>query len=496
MRRVLSPDEMRELEARYMASSATPSIELMERAASKVARRVKALAPEAGRIAIFACGPGGNGGDGLAAARLYAKMEGRSIVLSLADEADLKGDALHNFRRAKAEKDVAFASLHELDRLPTPAVWVDAMYGIGLKRPLSGGALAIAKRMEEDRVRGAKVLAIDIASGLCGGTGKALGLAVRATDTVTFETAKLGHLLNDGLDLTGALDTQSIGIPEALIPAGAPRWAGMEDVKARIKPRARNSHKGTYGHLLIVAGSPGMAGAAVLATLAALQSGAGLVTLMCPEAVLPIAQGLAPCAMCVALPEKDGAVDALQTALHKKTALVIGPGLTTQVPPGIISLALASGLPAVLDADALNLIAMDGALRSLIRPHHVLTPHPGEAARLLGRAIDSPVDAARALRELGGAVILKGASSVIAGDDLTLRTAGCSGLAKGGSGDVLSGIVGALLAQGYDAEDAAWMGAVVHGRAGELAAADKGEMGMTALDVAANLYKVWQYACQ
>lgn len=487
---------MRDMERRYFAASGVSSLELMERAAAGVVRVLHGMSGAAERIAIFACGPGGNGGDGFAAARLHARHGGKAIVVPLCPEAALTGDARANCALARTTPGVAFADLADLERLPLPAVWVDALFGIGLKRPLAPECLPLERRMAEDAARGARVLAVDIASGLSADTGRALGEAVRATDTVTFECPKAGHLLEDGLDLTGRLHVVPIGIPEDMRPSDALLHPSIEDVRSRLKPRVRNSHKGSYGHLLIVAGSRGMAGAAALTALGALGSGAGLVTVACPESIVPVIQSVAPCAMCLPLPERDGAIapaalEPLERLIAGASALAVGPGLTTRAAPEVLRRLLESDLPAVVDADALNLMARDRSLLALLRPRHVLTPHPREAERLLGTRPPGPIEGATALRALGAVALYKGAASVIAGDARYIRTDGTPGMAKGGTGDVLTGIIGALLAQGYPPTEAAFMGAVAHGAAGERAAARLGAMAMSARDLAGHLHEAW-----
>ena len=243
-------------------------------------------------------------------------------------------------------------------------------------------------------------------------------------------------------------------------------------------------------------------GAAALCATAALRSGAGLVTLACPASLVPIAQVLAPCAMALPLAEADGAIAAgavgpLEAALMGKHAFACGCGLSRRAAPEVVRLLLGCGLPGVFDADALNLIAESDDLKELLQPHHLLTPHPGEAARLLGRAVTDPVADARALSDLGCQALLKGATSVVCVDGQPwLSASGCAGMAKGGSGDALTGLTGALIAQ-YAASGTAMTGAAlarcaavaseIHGRAGELAQARMGARGMCATDLVAAL---------
>ena len=271
----------------------------------------------------------------------------------------------------------------------------------------------------------------------------------------------------------------------------------MNDLRAALLPRARDAHKNDFGHLLIIAGSHGMAGAALIATAAALRSGVGLTTVACPQSLLPIVQIAQHCAMCVPLPEEEGAiaegaVPILEGALAGKTALAIGCGLSLRADAGVVRWALSCGLPAALDADALNRIARDGSLRALLRPRHVITPHPGEAARLLGRSARPCPEDARALNALGCVALLKGAASYIAGENDWMSASGSVGMAKGGSGDALTGVLGALLAQGYPPETAAWMASEIHGLAGERAAKRLGIVSMTPQDTVDALPDVFQ----
>lgn len=498
MRIILSPDEMRSLEARYFEETGVASETLMERAAQGVVEALnQRLHGAQGRRALFACGPGNNGGDGYAAARLFADRGGRALVLTMGDPERQKGDALKNLKRIQAYPGVEFTDFERVMKGERPDAWVDALFGIGLSRPVEGEFAALMERMERDRRQGSLVLAVDIPSGLDGRSGRVLGTAVRADVTVSFECAKWGHLLNDGLDLCGDLRVCPIGIPHHMLPVDALREFENQDFEALLPRRRRNSHKGIYGNLLLIAGSVGMAGACILAAGAAMRSGVGLISVACPASIVPIVQQAAPCATCLSLKEERGAISReaipeLERAIKGKDALAVGPGLSTRTAPQVVEWALKTGLPAVLDADALNLISQDPDLKALLRPHHVITPHPGEAARLLGRAMGDPVADVRALRDLGPVALLKGASSLICGDKITLSAQGSVGMASGGSGDVLTGIAGALLAGGMEPERAAFLASAIHGRAGEYAEAQWGQVSMTALDQIENLSRVFQ----
>ena len=302
MQSLITPAAMKAMEQRYFTGTGTSSIDLMERAARALC---DSLLRRFGRneTVAFACGPGGNGGDGYACARLYAQMGGKALIFSAGQPRT--PDAIENLNRARTVG-VPEATMEAISE--APGVWVDALYGTGLSRAPEGLAAALIRRMNRDRARGSKTVAVDIPSGLNGATGAAFQPCVRADVTVTFQFAKAGHWLGDGLDVTGDLEMADIGIPAQFFPKNLAGLMESADVRAFLPRRPRNLHKGQNGHLMIVAGSFGMAGAAVLCARAALRSGAGLVTVACPESVVPILQTLAPCAMCVPLPEADGAL--------------------------------------------------------------------------------------------------------------------------------------------------------------------------------------------
>ena len=492
---LITPAAMRAMEQRYFAETGTPSVALMERAAEALCELLLRRYG-AGRRVFIACGPGGHGGDGYALARLYQAAGGRCSVVAAAPAAT--PDAVENRRRALA------AGVSEGVGDEAPEIWVDALFGTGLSRAPSGAFADWIARMNADRARGSAVVAVDIPSGLDGGTGRAWERCVTADVTCAFQYAKPGHFLSDGLDVCGEVETPDIGIPPAFYPQGMPELMTEADVAAALPPLRRNRHKGDNGHLLIVAGSMGMAGAAALCAEAALRCGAGLVTVACPESVVPILQTLVPCAMALGMPERDGALSpdaapALRKALEGKDAAVCGCGLSRRAAPEAVRAVLESGLPAVLDADALNLIAADDALRAALRPRHLITPHPGEAARLLGRRVTDPIEGALALRKLGCQALLKGATTVIpVADCPRLSASGGPGMAKGGSGDCLSGILGALVAQAARAsapEGAALahlaaVGSELHGLSGELAQSRQGVRGMLSRDLVCALPEV------
>ena len=476
---LLTPRQMADMERRFYAASGTRSIALMERAAREFTN-VLLQEVRAGETAFFACGPGGNGGDGLASARM-AQQAGVHATAVLAGEV-LSPDARENLERARLAG-VRILPFCEWDASREPDVWIDALYGTGLSRAPEGAARELIRAMNRSA---APVYAVDIPSGLDGLSGAAYDPAVRAKRTVSFQTAKTGHFLADGLDRTGRLTVRDIGIPDSLLPED---YALLADAEVLREEPRRNVHKGVNGHLLLIAGSVGMAGAAALAAGAALKSGAGLVTVACPEEIVPVVQVLAPCAMCAPLPSMDGALSPeaarrLPGLFAGKRAVAVGCGLSGRCAEAVVRCVLESDLCVVLDADALNLIAKHD-LCGLLAPRHVITPHPGEARRLLGRAPADPLSDARALAEWGCTAVLKGASRVIcAGRETYVSATGAAGMAKGGSGDVFTGVVGAVLCRDGRVEPGRIAAAAeIHGLAGALAQKALGSRGMTARDI-------------
>ncbi|MEE1201020.1 MAG: NAD(P)H-hydrate dehydratase, partial [Christensenellales bacterium] len=330
-----------------------------------------------------------------------------------------------------------------------------------------------------------------------GSTGAAFDPCVRADATVTFQYLKTGLCLADGLDVCGAVTLADVGFPRTGFGPMDGWLLESADLPGLLPTRPRNLHKGRCGHLLIVAGAMGMAGAAVMCARGALRSGAGLVSIACPLSIVPVLQALVPQAMCIPLPEQEGVVapeaaPVLRHALSGKTAAVVGCGLSRRAAPEAVLSVLESGLPAVIDADGLNLLSESPALLAALRPHHILTPHPGEAARLLTALPDgcqesaSPLEIVRKLGKLGATVLYKGAACIAFSPEATyISASGCSGMAKGGSGDVLSGILGALLAEPSSRAPAltAALASELHGLSGERAQARYGNRSMNAMDI-------------
>ncbi len=494
--RLVTAEEMRALDRHTIATLGVPAELLMENAGRVVASEVLRLR-RAGATVWVACGPGNNGGDGLVIARHLHAWGVPVAVWLLGDAERLAGDAAANLRRARAFG-VPFAPA----LTPVPGdVIVDALFGTGLGRPLAGDAAAAVARIAAARPT-CPVLAVDLPSGLHADTGQPLGAALQADVTVTLGLPKLGLVLEPGRTLAGRIVVGRIGIADHApgVPAAAELWTRAAAARG-LPERPRAGHKGSFGHVLVAAGSRGKTGAAVLAALGASRVGAGLVTIATPASCQPVLAAKTTEAMTAALPESDGefareAEKALLELAAARDVVVLGPGIGRAASTGalVLRLARAFAAPLVLDADAL--FAFQGQL-GLLRERTaatVLTPHPGEAATLLGCSAAEVnrdrVGAARELAKSSGAVaLLKGPASLIARPDgqLIVNPTGGPLLAAGGTGDVLAGMVGGFLAQGVDAFAATALAAFVHGAAGDALAARFGAVGALASELAAAL---------
>lgn len=454
MKYAITPDAMRQAEQAAFAAG-VPSLLLMETAARAAFEVLRGLLPAGGR-AVFLCGPGNNGGDGLAMARMWRLAGGEArIVLPQAPKTP---DAQTNLRYAQA---LGIPIAAGVDGLDGPDAIVDALFGTGFQGALaqdSAAGLLIAWA----NAQGCPIVAVDIPSGMDGLSGAAAGACVRATETVTFHCAKQGLLLTARPEQVGRLTVADIGLPPA--QAGI-LYAEAADLPRLLPPRRANAHKGDCGRVLIYAGSEGMAGAAGMAALACLRAGSGLVTVLCPRAIMPILQKTAPNAMCRAVEEHP---------VLAADVLLMGCGLGENEDTWREIMRLhGADIPAVWDAGALNLLAR----RPLpLGEKTFITPHVGEAARLLGCAAaevmaDMPAAARRLSQLYHCNVVLKSAVTVICTADgrLALNAVGSPALAKGGSGDALSGILASLLGQGLEPLAAMQAACLWHGLAGRLA---------------------------
>ena len=491
---------------RWTIEHGTPGHVLMERAGAGTARVLRERLRRPRGPVVVVCGRGNNGGDGFVVARHLRRARVPVEVWLAARPEEVRGDAarmLAAWRRARGAVR-ALATPADVEalarRLARAAAVVDALFGTGLNAPVAGVAAAVIAAIN---ACGAPVLAVDIASGLSADTGAPLGAAVRATVTATFGYPKVGQLMYPGVEHTGLLAVVDIGIPREALAAVAPGTVLLEseEVGAHLPPRRRDAHKGDFGHVLVIAGSRGKTGAALLAAQAVARSGAGLTTLAVPATLQAVLEAQVREAMTAALADTgDGAAAladgaAASALLADRGAVVCGPGLgqasaTRELIRHVVRQCTA---PLVLDADGLNAVAGTSVLRDRPGPT-VITPHPGEMARLSGgdtaRVQADRLGAARAFaRAERVVVVLKGARTVIASPvgATAICPTGNPGMASGGTGDVLAGVIGALLAQGLAAYDAAALGVFAHGAAGDAVAARQGEVGLLASDLLAEL---------
>ncbi|MGA2192046.1 MAG: NAD(P)H-hydrate dehydratase, partial [Nitrospirota bacterium] len=451
------------------------------------------------KFAVF-CGKGNNGGDGLVIAR-HLHNRGAKLKIFLFSE-DMKGDALTNLgiaRKMSLDIKVISSDLRaETSDAAHADLVIDAIFGTGLSSEITEPYKAAILMINANARR---VVSVDMPSGVDSDSGRIMGSAVNASLTVTLGLPKRGLYFYPGAQNAGDIRVVDIGIPsgaveEADIPASL---LTREQVKGLVPARLPDSNKGTFGHLLMLAGSAGKTGAAVLGAMAALRAGAGLVTVGVPESLNDVFEEKLTEEMTVPLPEtpertlSSGALDKILDILEGKTAVAIGPGLTTNKDTAklVAELLPRIKIPMLIDADGLNILSLDETPLKNVKAPVVLTPHPGEMGRLLGvltREVqaDRPKAALELAQEYGVTVVLKGARTLIAGPsgDFYVNPTGNPGMATAGTGDVLTGIIGSFMAQGLSGMDAAKIGVYVHGMAGDIAAADKGQAGLVAGDLA------------
>ena len=500
--KLVTSDAMRAIDRECIDNLGIPGLELMEKAGVGsvrfLERRVGSLNGQ--RVTII-CGKGNNGGDGFVMARELKERGAEVSVYLVGRCAEVSGDARVNLERLGPQEVV---ELHEaedaeqaLAAMRASRVVVDALFGTGFEgepRGLAGTAVSHINACDTP------VLAVDVPSGLNATTGRAEGECVSATWTCTMGLPKIGFYVGEGPDRTGSIQVVDIGIPAEVLKAAAihDNVLTTAEAAALLPGRPRDGHKGTFGSVLVVAGSVGYTGAAALASMAALRCGAGLVTLGVPSSLNDVLEAKVTEVITRPLSETDArsisteAVPLVHELLESADALAIGPGVSRhpETAAAIREVVNAASVPCVVDADGLNALSLEDLGKRDAKGPLVLTPHPGEMSRLCGRTV-AEIQAARSeiAREVaaaaGATVVLKGASTVVADPDgeLYLNPTGNSGLATAGSGDVLTGVIAALLARGTAGLKAAALGAFVHGLAGDVAAEKRGEMGMVAGDV-------------
>jgi len=502
--RVLNAAQMRDADRRTIEEIGVPSLVLMENAGRQVVAAMEAAFEDlATRQVVILCGRGSNGGDGFVVARTLAQRDVQCAVFLLGQVADVRGDARVNLeilgRLGITVVEVTDAQAWELhySEITRADLIVDALFGTGLKTALSGLFETVVADVNAAAI---PVVSIDLPSGLLADTHQVIGQAIEATLTVTMAAPKIPLVLPPAERHAGDLVIADIGIPNAVLEeVEGPSLSLLtrDRVRELVQGRAADAHKGDFGRVLVVAGSVGKTGAAHLAALGALRSGAGLVTVATARSALAVVAGMAPEYMTEPLDETaGGGVDfaALERVLELAAdVLVVGPGLgrgpgTAAFVQGLVERA---GVPVVLDADGLNAFAGDpDRLMGRDGVDLVITPHPGEMARLLGIGVEDVqadrVEVARNFAETHRVhVVLKGHRTVIATAEgrTFVNLTGNPGMATGGTGDVLSGMLGAWCAQLMDAEAASKVAVYLHGLAGDLAEADEGEVAMTATDL-------------
>jgi len=502
---VTTAETMRALDRRAIEEMGIPGIVLMENAGRGCAEAIRRYyGPFTRKPVVILAGRGNNGGDGLVIARYFHQWGLPFKVFLLSEIEKVRGDARTNLNiclnagvplEAVPDWEAFCARMADVT---TAHTLVDAMLGTGLTLEVKGFLRRVIEFLNQCSI---PVVAVDIPSGVDASTGRILGAAVRADMTMTMALPKVGLLIHPGADLAGRVEVVDIGFPPILTKEETPslRLLESEELGGLIRPRPAGSHKGDYGHLAVIAGSPGKTGAAALACMGALRMGTGLVTLGIPQSLNAIMEVKLTEAMTEPLPETEQAtlstasLEAVLRFLEGKGALAVGPGLSQHPETAEMTRKLIRQcpIPCVVDADGVN--AMAGRLETFAERSGAplaLTPHPGEMARLLGCSTaevqqDRLATARRFAGEYGVYLVLKGARTLVARPDgsVSINPTGNPGMASGGMGDVLTGMIGGLLAQGIPMGDALDLGVYLHGLAGDRVAEEKGTVGMTAGDL-------------
>jgi len=499
--KIATATQIKNIDRRAIKGFGIPGPVLMENAASAVMTEMEKFFDglDSVRVGII-CGKGNNGGDGFALARRL-RIRGVPVrVALLASFGAVKNEAqVHCAVLRKMDVDIAqnatARSLAEI--ISWSDILVDAMFGVGLSSPLSG---LYARAVDMINLSGRPVVAVDIPTGIDADTGAVMGTAIRADLTVTMALHKRGLVLYPGAEHAGIVRVADIGIPQEVVEQEKISVSLLDrcTVQGVIQRRIGDSHKGDFGHCMVIAGSPGKAGAAIMAARGALRSGTGLVSVATPHSLVPVIQSQIVEAMCVPSAESIegtmgiGAEEELLKAMGTMSACAIGPGLSThyETVQAVRNIIKRLAVPAVIDADGLNALVGFTDILKKVKAPIIVTPHPGEMGRLLGLSTSDVqkdrlgIASAFAIKHKV-TVVLKGAATVIATPvgSVFINATGNPGMASGGTGDVLTGMIGGLLAQGYTSAQAACLGVYLHGLAGDCAAQEKGEAGMIAGDL-------------
>ncbi|GIV17432.1 MAG: bifunctional NAD(P)H-hydrate repair enzyme Nnr [Armatimonadota bacterium] len=499
---LVTAEEMREMDRLTIEDFGILGLLLMENAGFQVVNQAeRRFGGWRGKRVLVLCGGGNNGGDGMVVARHAAQRGAEVQIVLAADLAKVAGDALTNLQIVQ-KLGLPLHVLHAADELAS--IWkqgwdlvVDALLGIGVRGEVRGLIGEVIRFFDKCSV---PVVAVDVPSGIDADTGAVCGCAIRAALTVTFGAMKVGLALYPGAEYAGEVVVADIGIPETVVEqAGVPRrLITREQLRDWLPVRPPDAHKGRFGHVLVVGGSVGLAGAPMMAAEAALRVGAGLCSVAVPRSIYTVAANTLREAMVHPLPDapegclSPKCLDAMGQLLERANVLAIGPGWSTHSPAreALRKLLSIVRVPCVIDADALNCLALEPDLLPAQHPPLVLTPHPGEMARLMNTdtatvQANRLESALQASRRFGAVVALKGARTVVATPEgrIWVNPTGNAGMATGGSGDVLTGVVAGLLAQGLDAEHSAAAGVYIHGLAGDLAAQEVDMAGLIASDI-------------
>ena len=498
--KILSSAQLKELDKYTIIHEPIASIDLMERAARALTEAIVQRWDKSFDIVVFA-GPGNNGGDALAVARMLSKKGYRVEVFLFNTKGKLSEECQTNLDRLKTCGSIYFTEIStqfDPPNLSEKHLVIDGLFGSGLNKPLNGGFAAVVKYINSSK---AQVVAIDIPSGLMGedNTYNVRTNIIRADVTLSIQLPKLSFLFPENEDIVGEWRMLDIQLKQSFIDSVPSDYSILEEseVRSLVKPRKRFAHKGTFGHGLLIAGSYGMAGASILSAKACLKSGIGLLTVHVPIHNHDLLQ--------VTVPEAIVQTDiqeryfAQPTHLNKYSALAIGPGLGREEDTALAMMEQIQGsnLPIVLDADAINILSTHRNWLSRLPKRCILTPHLGELERLIGKCLDTYerlIKVKELASYLQSYIIVKGAWTCIVTPEgnFHFNPTGNPGMATGGSGDVLTGILLGLLAQGYSREEACKLGVYVHGMAGDIAAEEKTEISMTANDIIEALPIAWK----
>lgn len=498
--KILSSNQLKELDKYTMEQEPIASIDLMERAAQALTEAIIRRWDTSHPIVVFA-GPGNNGGDALAVARMLSQKNYHVEVFLFNTKGRLSEECQTNLHRLKTCGSIYFTEIStQFDPpiLTENHVVIDGLFGTGLNKPLNGGFAAVVKYINASK---ATVVAIDIPSGLMGedNTYNIRPHIVRADVTLSIQLPKLSFFFPENEEIVGEWELLDIGLKQSYILAAESPYSILEEelIRSLIKPRKRFAHKGSFGHGLLIAGSYGMAGASILSAKACLRSGIGLLTVHVPIYNHDLLQTTVPEA--IVQTDIHERYYAEPVDLSKYKALAIGPGLGQEEDTALAMMEQiqASNIPVVLDADAINILSSHRNWLSRLPKQSILTPHLGELERLTGKCMDT-YERLTKVKELAAYlhsyIIVKGAWTIIVTPDgrCFLNPTGNPGMATAGSGDVLTGILLALLAQGYSQEEACQLGVYVHGLAGDIAAETMSQMGMTSGDIIAALPQAWK----